>query len=88
MKTMICATLVALACVASIGLPAAAEDVVAGFGAASAGGGFGTLEGVPAAVLSQTELDGVRGGIKYIKITMEKALELTFLETYWPSSSR
>ena len=72
MKTMICATLVALACVASIGLPAAADDASAArmhpTAAATlaqprpvSSGQFNILSDVRAVALSKEDMGSTRG---------------------------
>ena len=83
MKTKICATLVALACVASIGFPAAAEDASTARTQSAAtatsvqprsetSGQFVILSDVRADALSSKELDSTRGayvGVAYVNYT-------------------
>ena len=57
MKTMICATLVALAATASIGLPAAADEATA----SNTGTPFAVLNGIATLRMSEQELAATRG---------------------------
>ena len=91
MKTMICATIVALASAASIGLPAAAEDASAT--ASVTGMPFAMLNGIASAPMTFQEMAGIRGAatayLEYSNITFyisDEGTSADILAHHWTVS--